>query len=61
MEVVKFEPPQHFEVTHLKLETGLKRWEIPGISYMLLACYKLENLVIVMGDHTRLKVSFLYS
>lgn len=59
MEVVKFEPPQHFEVTHVTLETSLKRWEMPGISYMLLACYKLENLVIVMGDHTRLKFEYM--
>uniref|UniRef100_A0A803MHC3 F-box protein n=1 Tax=Chenopodium quinoa TaxID=63459 RepID=A0A803MHC3_CHEQI len=54
MEVYNFRKPLTFEASHLILETGLCRWEFQGIAYMLLGCYKLENLTIVMGDPAHL-------
>lgn len=59
IEVVRFLIPQTFEVKHLVLETGLKGWEFPGIAYMLLACHKLESLVIVLSAPAELNFKFM--
>ncbi|KMS97974.1 hypothetical protein BVRB_4g096930 [Beta vulgaris subsp. vulgaris] len=59
IEVVKLQQPPIFEVRHLILETGLIRWEFRGIAYMLLGCYKLENLLIVMGAPAELKFEYM--